>query len=46
VTNLAFDQRGNPFVRSSGAGVDIGAYEIQAEIIFNNGFDGCAALGR
>jgi len=46
VTNLAFDQRGNPFVRSSGAGVDIGAYENQAEIIFNNGFDGCAALGR
>jgi hypothetical protein len=28
----ASDNRGGPFVRSSGAGVDIGAYEVQAEI--------------
>ncbi|GAA0723285.1 choice-of-anchor Q domain-containing protein [Dokdonella soli] len=39
---LTGDQRGAAFPRVSGAAADIGAYEVQqADIIFNNGFDGC-----
>ena len=45
---LAYDQRGAPFPRLYGAGVDIGAYELQSppdlDRIFRNGFDG--TLGR
>jgi len=38
---FAFDQRGAPFARVSGAAADIGAYEVQqADIVFVNGFDG------
>jgi hypothetical protein len=40
VDNLPDDQRGAPFVRPVGV-PDIGAYEVQAEIIFNTGFDDC-----
>ncbi len=39
---LTSDQRGAPFVRQYGAGVDIGAYELQPhsqDLIFRNGFD-------
>lgn len=36
------DQRGAPFLRVSGVGADIGAYEIdQGDIIFDNQFEGC-----
>jgi hypothetical protein len=36
------DQRGPPYLRTSGTAADIGAYEVQqADIIFNSGFDGC-----
>jgi hypothetical protein len=38
------DQRGSPFVRKYGVAADVGAYEVQADIIFNNGFDGCPLL--
>lgn len=39
--NFSTDQRGPPFARVSGVQADIGAYEIdQADIVFNNGFDG------
>jgi hypothetical protein len=40
---LATDQRGAGFARISGAGADIGAYEVQtgpADPIFGDGFDG------
>ncbi len=37
--NLGFDQRGSGFARVSGAAADIGAFEVQADIIFQNGFD-------
>lgn len=40
---LAFDQRGDGFVRQFGAAVDIGAYEVQPhadDTIFADGFDG------
>jgi len=41
-TPLSSDQRGSPFVRSSGAAPDIGAYEVdQTDIVFTAGFDGC-----
>ena len=36
--NLAFDQRGNGFVRTSEGAVDIGAFEFQ-DSIFANGFE-------
>lgn len=36
-----YDQRGTGFLRTSGATPDIGAYEVQAEVVFNAGFDGC-----
>lgn len=40
---LAFDQRGDGFVRTYGAGTDIGAFEVQptgpTDRIFANGFD-------
>jgi hypothetical protein len=43
--NLNYDQRGSPYARVSGTSADIGAYEVQqADIIFNNGFDGCPTL--
>jgi len=41
--DLTFDQRLSPFVRDDGL-PDIGAYEIQAEVIFDTGFDGCVPL--
>lgn len=40
VESLPNDQRGAPFARAVGV-ADIGAYEEQAEIIFNSGFDDC-----
>lgn len=43
--NLSWDQRGSPFARVSNGVADSGAYEVQqADVIFNNGFDGCPAL--
>ena len=46
--NDIYDQRGVPYVRVSGPPgsmspkADIGAYEVnQADIVFNNGFEGC-----
>jgi hypothetical protein len=37
---FSYDQRG--FLRISGNGADVGAYEIDRyDVIFNNGFDGC-----
>jgi hypothetical protein len=45
VANLTYDQRNSPYARVSGTAADIGAYEVQqADIIFNNGFDGCPTL--
>ncbi|HEY2395002.1 MAG TPA: choice-of-anchor Q domain-containing protein [Rudaea sp.] len=41
--DLPYDQRLAPNVRDNGF-PDIGAYEIQAEIIFASGMDGCTAL--
>jgi len=41
---FADDQRRSPFVRKYGIAADIGAYEVQADIIFDNGFDGCPLL--
>lgn len=42
VQESAYDQRGSPFVRISGAAHDIGAYEQQqADIVFSAAFDGC-----
>ncbi|MBS0555799.1 MAG: hypothetical protein JSR27_00140 [Proteobacteria bacterium] len=42
---LNWDQRGSPYARVSGSAADIGAYEVQqADVIFNNGFDGCPIL--
>jgi hypothetical protein len=41
--DLAFDQRLSPYDRDNSF-PDIGAYEIQGEIIFDAGFDGCTAL--
>ncbi|MBL0164000.1 MAG: hypothetical protein IPP82_10290 [Xanthomonadales bacterium] len=38
--SLPFDQRGQPRVGA----VDVGAYELQADTIFRNGFDGGAAF--
>ena len=39
--NLNYEQRGNGYFRQAGARTDIGAYEVQAEEIFNSGFEGC-----
>ncbi|HST27814.1 MAG TPA: choice-of-anchor Q domain-containing protein, partial [Rudaea sp.] len=40
---ISVDQRGSPFLRVSGAAADIGAYEVQqADVIFNNGHEGCS----
>jgi len=41
---LAFDQRGEGFVRVSGTAADIGAFEVQgpSDVIFADGFDGTA----
>jgi hypothetical protein len=42
VAALVYDQRGEGFPRSSGAGPDIGAFEVQvaaSDAIFANGFD-------
>ena len=40
--SLAVDQRGSPYLRISGGAADIGAYEVQqADIVFNNTFEGC-----
>jgi hypothetical protein len=42
VADLVFDQRGKGFTRVSGAGPDIGAFELQVapdDTIFENGFD-------
>ena len=42
VTSLTFDQRGTPDARVSGAGADIGAYEVQQnDMLFDTGFEGC-----
>jgi len=40
VDSLPDDQRGAPFARAFGV-ADIGAYEVQQEIVFNAGFDDC-----
>ena len=42
VDTLPFDQRGDGYPRESGAGADIGAFELQppTEMIFADGFDG------
>lgn len=37
--SLANDQRGDGFVREYGAAPDIGAFELQPDVIFANGFD-------
>ncbi|GAA0720726.1 hypothetical protein GCM10009105_30410 [Dokdonella soli] len=43
--NFADDQRGPGYPRISGSVADIGAYEVQqADMVFDNGFDGCPAL--
>jgi len=42
--DLAYDQRLVPFVRDNGF-ADIGAYEIQEDVVFDSGFDGCIPLG-
>jgi len=34
-----FDQRGPAFLRTVGADPDIGAYELDPDIIFADGFD-------
>jgi hypothetical protein len=41
-SGLRFDQRGNPYLRGSGAAPDIGAFERQGsgDTIFADGFDG------
>jgi len=42
VARLDYDQRGEGFARSSGAGPDIGAFEVQVaapDPIFADGFD-------
>ena len=49
---LSYDQRGSAakngvqdYARVSGSFADIGAYEVQqADIVFNNGFEGCPVL--
>lgn len=40
-TGTHYDQRGTGFPRTSAFAPDIGAYEVQAEVVFNAGFDGC-----
>lgn len=37
--SLQYDQRGNPYARSVGAGPDIGAFELDSDRIFANGFE-------
>ena len=39
VTGVDFDQRGTSFARSMGAAPDIGAYELNPDIIFIGGFE-------
>jgi hypothetical protein len=39
VGQFVYDQRGRGFVRTIGADIDIGAYEVGADTIFSNGFD-------
>ena len=39
ILDLSFDQRGTPYARVVGAAADIGAYELDSERIFANGFD-------
>jgi hypothetical protein len=41
--DVAYDQRLAPYNRENGF-PDIGAYEIQPEIVFDAGFDGCVPL--
>ncbi len=36
---LSFDQRGSPYARVVGAAADIGAYELDTDHIFGNGFE-------
>jgi hypothetical protein len=36
-----YDQRGSGYARKAGAGIDIGAYEVQADVVFTGGFEGC-----
>jgi hypothetical protein len=38
---LPYDQRGAPFARVAKAIADIGAYEVQTEVVFSGGFEGC-----
>jgi hypothetical protein len=45
LANLDFDQRGEGFLRRSGAAVDIGAFELQTtnnDVVFADGFDGAS----
>jgi hypothetical protein len=45
--SLPFDQRGSGFDRASGAGTDIGAYELQrSETIFADGFESAGPIPR
>jgi hypothetical protein len=37
--SLTTDQRGVPYARVVGAGPDIGAYELDTDHIFGNGFE-------
>jgi hypothetical protein len=37
--NLQFDQRGHGFPRETAAGITIGAYELNPDVIFANGFN-------
>jgi hypothetical protein len=37
--SLPFDQRGTPYPRVVGAAADIGAYELDTDHIFGNGFE-------
>ena len=39
VLTLSFDQRGTPYARVVGAAADIGAFELDTDRIFANGFD-------
>jgi len=39
IGQFVYDQRGHGFIRTIGADIDIGAYEVGADTIFRDGFD-------
>lgn len=42
-TGQTYDQRGNPFLRTVGSQADIGAFELDPDIIYRDGFDASIA---